>query len=216
MGYSDNIEDGNGGMRTGTPSVVQHCFTLMKRSLRIEIRRRRLALAKILLGPFLMLLWTMGNFITRTTYTASNSTFNVFPGEDWSYPDSMILGGSRAQLNGLKPFLLNLGVSNVIETGIEDEGPFRVAMIDYFDNSSKNAGIGAFLMPELKFFVYTQSSSLDADPTIVAAQHAINLNLLQQRGAIPAATTQIQRAPEENIPRCVLCEYPYGPLSIII
>lgn len=93
--------------RTLRPSDWQHMQTLMVRTLKRDLKRPLLWLAKFLLAPVLFMVYTIGFFLGQSydTYedVVNAGGYQLYPGENWTLPSNLSLAGydaSYAELVG--------------------------------------------------------------------------------------------------------------------
>ena len=100
----DHVEAGT-VLRTPNPTDLQHCAILVKRAMKDELARPLLLLAKVAAVPTLLMLWTMGNFISVSLSDASSAAFAgeyvLYPGNEWDYPKRVVLAGAPGDSTNL-------------------------------------------------------------------------------------------------------------------
>jgi len=193
------------GTRAPPPTAVSHTATLLSLSFRRDLRKPKLYFLKWIIMPLLLMLYTMGFFISFMSYGDDNSNttvvdgYRLFAEEGWTYPSVVRVGAADRELLS--------GVAAALETRAGDEGvsieslnattaeEVKEMCSDISDAASDE--VCAYLSSDSGFEIYYggKQAATPYQAALSGAQHLLSKALLDVSGrgtqeAYPAETTQ--------------------------
>ena len=191
--------------RAPSPTAVSHTATLLSLSFRRDLRKPKLYFLKWILMPLLLMLYTMGFFISFMSYGDANSNntvvngYRLFAEEGWTYPSVVRVGAADRGLLS--------GVAAALETRAEDEGVSIESLnvttaeevMEMCSDISAAASdeVCAFLSSDSGFEIYYggKQAATPYQAALSGAQHLLGKALLDvsgrgTRGEYQAETTQ--------------------------